>query len=104
MATVIRNSILGKQRVDRFVDLARVYRGWNKSETSEALGRDFGKLSPDSGNPKLDLIARLANALDWGIGDVAESVWQAEPAHFEGAVKAFAELDQQAQTFHRLGE
>ena len=104
MATVIRNSILGKQRVDRFVDLARVYRGWNKSETSEALGRDFGKLSPDSGNPKLDLIARLANALDWGIGDVAESVWQAEPAHFEGAVKSFAELDQQAQTFHRLGE
>ncbi len=100
MASVIRR----KQRIDRFVDLARVYRGWNKSETFEALGRESGKVTPESGNPKLDLVARLADALDWGVGDVAESVWQAEPVSVPESSRPFSELDQEAQSLHRLGE
>jgi hypothetical protein len=63
-----------KERLGRFVDLARVYRGWTKGELSTALRRDPTKIIPQSGNPKLDLIAGIAEALDWTIGDVAESV------------------------------
>ncbi|MSR41457.1 MAG: hypothetical protein EXS10_06100 [Phycisphaerales bacterium] len=100
MASVIRR----KQRIDRFVDLARVYRGWNKSETFEALGRESGKVTPESGNPKLDLLVRLADALDWGIGDVAESVWQAEESVGEVGTRSFAELDKEARALHRAGE
>ncbi|MEE2973491.1 MAG: hypothetical protein VX672_10220, partial [Planctomycetota bacterium] len=70
-----------RRRLSRFVDLARVYRGWSRTELSRMLGRDPSKLVPESGNPKLDLIVGLADALDWNIGDVAESVWErdAEP-------------------------
>ena len=63
-----------RERLGRFVDLARVYRGWTKGELSTALRRDPTKIIPQSGNPKLDLIASIAEALDWTIGDVAESV------------------------------
>lgn len=64
-----------KEKLNRFVDLARVYRGWTRHELSSALGRDPTKIIPDSGNPKLDLLVGLAEALDWQVGDVAESVW-----------------------------
>ena len=67
-----------RQRLHRFVDLARVYRGWSRTELSRVLGRDPSKLIPESGNPKLDLIVGLADALDWNIGDVAECVWDPE--------------------------
>lgn len=69
-----------KERLSRFVDLARVYRGWSRTELSKVLGRDPSKIVPDSGNPKLDLIVGLADALDWSVGDVAESVWEHETA------------------------
>ena len=69
-------NVVRRERLSRFVDLARVYRGWNKSELSQALGRDPTKLIPQSGNPKLDLVVGLAEALDWSVGDVAESVWR----------------------------
>ena len=69
-------NVVRRERLSRFVDLARVYRGWNKSELSQALGRDPTKLIPRSGNPKLDLVVGLAEALDWSVGDVAESVWR----------------------------
>jgi tetratricopeptide (TPR) repeat protein len=65
-----------RERLCRFVDLARVYRGWSRTELSKVLGRDPSKIVPDSGNPKLDLIVGLADALDWSVGDVAESVWE----------------------------
>lgn len=67
-----------RRRLHRFVDLARVYRGWSRTELSRVLGRDPSKLIPESGNPKLDLIVGLADALDWNIGDVAECVWDPE--------------------------
>ena len=68
-----------RERLGRFVDLARVYRGWTKGELSTALRRDPTKIIPQSGNPKLDLIAGIAEALDWTIGDVAESVCNDAP-------------------------
>lgn len=72
-------NVIRRERLSRFVDLARVYRGWNKSELSQALGRDPTKLIPESGNPKLDLVVGIAEALDWTVGDVAESVWREKP-------------------------
>lgn len=82
-----------RRRLSRFVDLARVYRGCSRTELSRTLGRDPSKLVPESGNPKLDLIVGLAEALDWNIGDVAESVWD----HEAGPL-----LDQSPSTFESL--
>ena len=98
-------NVVRRERLSRFVDLARVYRGWNKSELSAALGRDPTKLIPESGNPKLDLVVGIAEALDWTVGDVAESVWR-EPSksvsEFEGL--EFVELNRQSIEAHRQGD
>lgn len=75
----MNDSIIQRERLCRFVDLARVYRGWSRTELSKVLGRDPSKIVPDSGNPKLDLIVGLADALDWSVGDVAECVWDQAP-------------------------
>lgn len=58
--------------------MARAYRGWTKAELSEQLGRESGRVVPESGNPKLDLLVRLADALEWGLGDVVEDMWAAD--------------------------
>ena len=52
-----------RERLNQFVDLARVYRGWTRGELSKALGRDPSKIVPESGNPKLDLLVGLVPAL-----------------------------------------
>ena len=94
-----------KVRIERMAKLARVYRGWSAAQMSEALGREQSRVGPASGNPKLDLVARLADALDWEIGDVAERVWRGKGAR-DGDLRArpFADLDARAQTEHRAGE
>lgn len=107
------NEELRRRRVARMVGLARVYRGWSATELGEALGRTATKAAPRSGNPKLDLVARLAQALDWDLGPVAESLWEIDPSiEFDAAlVVEPAErcarvvlLDQDAQRLHRAGE
>ena len=94
-------SVVRRERLGRFVDLARVYRGWSKQELAANLGRDLSKIVPDSGNPKLDLVMALADALDWNVGDVAKCVWDDPPA--AGAPGDFAELDARAMEAHRAG-
>ena len=64
---------LRRNRIDRMIALAQAYRGWTSGELCEALGREPRRAAPGSGNPKLDLIARLADALDWEVGEVAEA-------------------------------
>ena len=61
-----------RERLERLLDLAQVYRSWTRKELAGALGRDPTKLVPGSGNPKLDLVVQLADALDWSIGDVTD--------------------------------
>ena len=96
---------LRRRRIDQMVRVARTYRGWSSGELSAALGRDRCRMAPSSGNPKLDLVARLADALDWEIGYVAESVWEVSPEDGDEvaryASRSFAELDFRAQTIHR---
>jgi hypothetical protein len=91
-----------RERLAKFIDLAKVYRGWSRGEVARALGRDPGKLLPQSGNPKLDLVVGLADALDWSVGDVVEGVWTADDAC--DLEKSFAELDADALAAHRAGD
>jgi hypothetical protein len=96
-------SVARRDRLSRFVDLARVYRGWSRQELASNLGRDLSKVVPDSGNPKLDLVVALAEALDWSIGDVAQCVWD-EPMQLPSCGLDFAALDAQAMEAHRAGD
>ena len=95
-----------RARIERMARLARAYRGWSSTELNAALGRENTRIAPPSGIPKLDLIARLAHALDWELGDVAERLWGAGGAAPDDvALRAlpFAELDVRAQADHRAG-
>jgi hypothetical protein len=92
-----------KSKLSRFVDLARVYRGWSRTELSRVLGRDPSKIIPESGNPKLDLLVGLAEALDWNVGDVAESVWYDRIAPAASEPCQFRELSLQALSAHETG-
>ena len=94
-----------KEILTRFIDLARVYRGWSKTQLAEALGRDPSKLIPESGNPKLDLVVALADVLDWPVGDIAESVW-IDDDHIENGSPddGFESLDGFAKEAHRRGD
>ncbi len=90
-----------RERLAKFIDLAKVYRGWSRCEVSRALGRDAGKLLPESGNPKLDLVVGLAAALDWSVGDIVDGVWTADDDHeIEGD---YATLDASARAAHGQG-
>lgn len=93
-----------REVLSQFVDLAQTYRGWSRNQLAEALGRDPTKIIPESGNPKLDLIVALADALDWSVGDVAETVWidptSDEPPEIAGGFDA---IDAAAKEAHRAG-
>jgi transcriptional regulator with XRE-family HTH domain/transposase len=96
-----------RERLNRFVDLARAYRGWSRQELASRLGRDLSKIVPGSGNPKLDLVVALAEALEWDVGDVVQGVWD---ARWEDGTDAamlglpYGELDARALAAHRSGD
>ena len=90
-------------KLSRFVDLARMYRGWSRTELSRVLGRDPSKIVPESGNPKLDLLVGLADALDWNVGDVAESVWSDQEASSQIETCPFRELGLESLKAHEAG-
>ncbi len=97
-----------RDRLEQFVDLARIYRRWTKQQVAQALGREPSKMVPESGNPKLDLVIGLADVLDWDVGDVAEGVWREDPeekAQIETlAQRGFFALDREAIEAHRAGD
>jgi hypothetical protein len=63
-----------RERLQSLLDLVRAMRGWSRGELSAALGRDPTKLVPASGNPKLDLVLRLARVMEWSPGEVLEAI------------------------------
>lgn len=68
------------------------------------LGRTPKNLSPESGNPKLDLVKSLAAALDWSIGDVAEALaGSTAEAELSAATQPFDEIDARCVTLHTEG-
>ncbi|MFM7262028.1 MAG: hypothetical protein ACKO3W_15680 [bacterium] len=102
-----------QDRIARLIDLARNYRGWSAGRLDEALGRESRRAVPLSGNPKLDLVARLAAALEWDLGEVAEDLWDGDFAAEDACSDrddggrrgaTFVELDLRAQAEHRAGD
>ena len=69
-----------KERITHMMSLAKVYRGWTSTQLAAALGREPTRAVPATGNPKLDLLERLADALDWETGEVAESLVSDDPS------------------------
>jgi hypothetical protein len=57
------------------LNLARVARGWSRSQLARALDRDPTKIVPESANPKMDYLIRLAEVLEWPVGEVIEAIW-----------------------------
>ncbi|MBC7835107.1 MAG: hypothetical protein H7Y88_08390 [Phycisphaerales bacterium] len=95
---------LRRQKQEKLLDLASIYKGLTRKQLADALGRDQTRLFPPSGNPKLDYLIRLSDVLDWQVGDVAEAIWARDEARGpEAACKDFELLDDQAKTAHREG-
>lgn len=63
---------LARERLEELQALARTYRNWSVKELAIALGRQPGRLVPDSGMPKIDVVVGLAKALDWPIEAVVD--------------------------------
>jgi tetratricopeptide (TPR) repeat protein len=99
----MNSTIARRERLSRFVDLARMYRGWSRQELATNLGRDLSKIVPESGNPKLDLVVAIAEALDWHVGDVARCVWD-DSEELPGDGADFPTLDARAIEAHRAGD
>jgi len=98
-----------KRRLHALLDLARVSRGWSRAQLARAIGRDPTKVYPDSGNPKADFLVKLAEILEWPVGDVLEAIWsedsaiadESESAH--DAPKEYRALYDQARAAHAEG-
>ncbi|MBL9030723.1 MAG: hypothetical protein JNM80_03335 [Phycisphaerae bacterium] len=94
-----------KRNIEQLLGLAGAYKGLSRKKLAEALGRDPTKLFPETGNPKLDYVIRLADLLDWPVGDVAEVIWESEPADMsEADGLGFEALDDLARQMHREGK
>ena len=94
-----------KQNLDHLIELAGTYKGLSRKKLAEWLGRDPTKLSSETGNPKLDYLVRLAEVLDWSVGDIARVIWE-EPRALpqEGAPSDFDAANAAARAAHRAGD
>lgn len=104
-----------RRRLEFLLRLSRKYRGWTQKQLAEALGRDQTKICPESGNPKVDFIVKLANVLDWNVESVVEYLWrpledadevQDDPDDFETAYAQSAKAHDEGRwdDLIRLGE
>lgn len=105
----IRKSWMGeppRDRLRRLVDLARVYRRWSRQQVAEALGREASKVVPESGNPKLDLVMALSEAMDWEPGHVARCVWHGNARETDASIagRSFGDLESEAMLASRSGQ
>ena len=71
---------LARVRLEELQALARTYRNWSVKELANALGRQPGRLVPESGMPKIDLVVSLARALDWPIEAVVDHLVKPDAA------------------------
>lgn len=100
-----------KMRLHALLDLARASRGWSRAKLGRALGRDPTKVYPDSGNPKADFLMRLAEVLEWPVGEVIETIWGNGPLPVAFGEREsiqsgadFRELYERARQAHGAGE
>ena len=93
-----------KDRLEELLALAQTYRGWTLREVAESLGRDPHKLVPESGVPKLDLVIRLAEVLDWSVDQVARDLCDLSEIPTEAAPTGdFKSLDRAAFEAYEQG-
>lgn len=74
MSGVDRRPSSQQQRLDRLMELARVYRGWSRLQLADRLGRDPGHLVPPIGGVRFGFLGRLAEVLDWELREVVEAL------------------------------
>ena len=75
---------VARERLEELQALARTYRNWSVKELAIALGRQPGRLVPESGMPKIDLVVALAKALDWPIDAVVDHLVKPEASGRSG--------------------
>jgi tetratricopeptide (TPR) repeat protein len=63
-----------KEQLERLLLLARDYRGWSARELARALERDPHNVVPPGGVPRLDLVLRVAEVLDWPVDCVIDDL------------------------------
>jgi tetratricopeptide (TPR) repeat protein len=56
-----------RKRLQQLLDMAKAYRNISGRELARRLDRDPGRIIPESGMPKLDLVVRLAEELEWPV-------------------------------------
>lgn len=64
-----------RHRLETLLNLARVARGWSRAQLARSLDRDPTKLLPESANPKMDYLVKLADVLEWPVGEVIDAIW-----------------------------
>jgi len=100
---MLTHELRTRHNQQHLLQLAARYRGFSKKQLARALGREPATLNCASDNPKLDLVVRLAEVLDWSVGDIAEALVEEVEITPDGRAD-FASLDGMAREAHLRGE
>ena len=95
-----------RRRLARVVDLARIYRNCGVKELADLVRRDKTRLVPETGNPKIDLVASLAEVLEWPIQDVVNAIRGEQIRTNRPTLRSprsFSQLDEMATRAHAAG-
>jgi len=88
-----------KERLELLLDKAVAYTGLTKRQLGEMLGRDPGRIVPESGLPKIDLVVRLADLLDWPREAVLDVILPPEAQRDVGAeARDYTDLQTSSRT------
>lgn len=95
-----------RRRLAKVIDLARIYRNCGVKELADLVRRDKTRLVPETGNPKVDLVASLARVLEWPIRDVVDAI-RGNQSRTSGPIlrsrRTFSQLDEMAVRAHDSG-
>ena len=95
-----------RRRLAKVVDLARIYRNCGVKELADLVRRDKTRLVPETGNPKIDLVASLAEVLEWPVQDVVNAI-RGEPHRPHPPIlpgyRSFIQLLEMARRAHATG-
>ncbi|MHC4416332.1 MAG: hypothetical protein ACYS0G_13735, partial [Planctomycetota bacterium] len=96
---------LRKRRLKQLLALAQAYKECTRKDLARALGRDPTKLVPGRGIPKLDVVVKLADVIEWSVGDVVAFLWNhgPQPAKIE-VPQDFESLDDAGERAEHAGQ
>ncbi len=95
-----------KERLEDLVSLARTYHGWTQKQLADELGRDPHNIIPGGGIPRLDLVLRLSEALDWPLETVVSDLCETTVADLEPSddTSSWLDLDRACYAAFNAGE